>query len=41
MDPITAVLAIVGAGVGYGASTYQTKKKLGTAEAQVEKELKK
>lgn len=41
MDPITAVLVIGGLAVGFGASTYQTKKKLGSAEAQVEKELEK
>ena len=41
MDPITIVLAIIGIGAGYGASTFQTKKKLGTAEEKVEKELEK
>lgn len=37
---LAIVLAIVGAGLGYGASTAVTKKKLGTVEAAAEKELK-
>lgn len=41
MDPITIALAVVGLGAGYAASTYQTKRKIGTAEAQAEKELEK
>lgn len=41
MDPITIVLALVGIGVGFGASTVVTKRKLGSAEEQAEKELKK
>ncbi len=41
MEPITLLLVAVGAAAGFGASTYATKKKLGSAEAQVEKELKK
>jgi len=41
MDPITLVLAIIGIGVGYGASTAITKQKVGSAEERVEKELKK
>ncbi len=41
MDPITIILALAGIGAGYGASTYTSKKKLGSAEARVEKELKK
>ncbi|MGI9027752.1 MAG: ribonuclease Y [Candidatus Saccharimonadales bacterium] len=39
MDPITIVLALIGIGVGYGASTVATKRKLGSAELQAEKEL--
>ncbi len=38
---LAIVLAIVGAGAGYGASTVMTKKKLGSVEAAAEKELKK
>ncbi len=41
MDPITIVLALAGIGVGFGASTYTSKKKVGSAEERVEKELKK
>ena len=41
MDPITIVLALVGLGVGFGANTVITKKKLGSAEAQAKKELEK
>lgn len=41
MEPITIVLAIVGIGAGYGASTVVTKKKLGGAQDAAEKELKK
>lgn len=41
MEPITIVLALAALGAGYGASTVQTKRKLGTAEQQIEKELKK
>lgn len=41
MDPITILLAIAGIGVGFGASTYASKKKVGSAEERVEKELKK
>ncbi|MDB5163494.1 MAG: rny [Candidatus Saccharibacteria bacterium] len=37
MDPITIVLAVAGLGVGFGASTVVTKKKLGSAEAEAEK----
>lgn len=39
MDPITIVLALVGIGIGFGASTITTKKKLGSAEEQANKEL--
>ncbi len=39
MDPITIVLAIAGIGLGFGASTVATKKKLGTAEADADKKL--
>jgi ribonuclease Y len=41
MDPITIVLAVAGIGAGYGASTVITKRKIGTAQEQAEKELKK
>jgi ribonuclease Y len=41
MDPITFVLALVGAGIGFGANQAITKKKLGSAEEAAEKELKK
>lgn len=41
MDPITIVLAVVGIGVGFGASTAVTKKKLGSAQEAADKELKK
>jgi len=41
MDPITIVLALIGIGAGYGASTYLTKQKLGKAEEKAEKERKK
>ena len=41
MLPLTIVLTLVGAGAGFGASTYVTKKKMGSVEAQAEKELKK
>jgi ribonucrease Y len=39
MEPITIVLAIVGLGVGYVFSQTQTKKKLGSAEAEAAKQL--
>lgn len=39
MDPLSIVLAIVGLGAGYGASTYATKKKSADAENKAEKEL--
>lgn len=39
MDIIAIVLAIAGVGVGFGASTYTTKKKLGSAEDAAKKEL--
>jgi len=41
MDPITIVLAVAGIGIGFGASTTITKKKLGSAQDAAEKELKK
>jgi ribonucrease Y len=41
MDPITIVLALVGIGAGYAASTVTTKRKLGSAEKEAEKELEK
>lgn len=39
MEPITIALAIAGAVAGYGASTVTTKRKIGTASAQAQKEL--
>jgi ribonuclease Y len=41
MDPITIVLALVGAGVGFGASTVITKQKRGSLELHAEKEAEK
>jgi len=41
MDPITIVLAVVGIGLGFGANTVITKRKLGSAEEAAAKELKK
>jgi len=38
MDPITIVAAIVALGAGFGASTYVSKQKIGSAEAEVNKE---
>jgi ribonuclease Y len=39
MIALAIILAIAGLGVGYGASTYTTKKKLGSAEDAAKKEL--
>jgi ribonuclease Y len=39
MDPITLVLAVVGIGAGFGASQVVTRRKIGSAEKQAEKEL--
>ena len=41
MDPITIVLAVVGIAVGFGANTVVTKRKVGSAQDQAEKELSK
>lgn len=41
MDPITIVLAVAGLGVGFGANTVLTKRKLGSAQEQADKELSK
>ena len=41
MDPITIVLTVAGLGIGFGASTAVTKKRLGSAQDAAEKELKK
>jgi ribonuclease Y len=41
MDPITIVLALVGIGVGAGASNVAAKRKLGTAQDEAKKELSK
>lgn len=39
MDPITIVLAVAGLAVGFGANTYLTKQRVGSAQDQAEKEL--
>lgn len=39
MDVIALLLAVAGIGVGYGANQVMTKKKLGSAEAEADKEL--
>lgn len=39
MEPITIVLAVIGLAVGFGASTAVTKQKVGSAEANAQKEL--
>ncbi|HSX44990.1 MAG TPA: ribonuclease Y [Candidatus Saccharimonadales bacterium] len=39
MDPITIVLALVGIGVGFGANTVVTRKKLGSVQDAANKEL--
>lgn len=39
MDPITIVLAVAGLAVGFGTNTVLTKRKLGSAQEQAEKEL--
>jgi len=41
MDPITLVLAALGVAAGFGANTVITKRKLGSAQDQAEKELSK
>ncbi len=41
MEILAVILAVAGLGVGYGASTYTTKKKLGSAEVVAKKELEK
>ncbi len=41
MGPLAIILAVAGLGVGYGASTYTTKKKLGSAADAATKELEK
>lgn len=41
MDPITIVIAVAGAAVGFGANTVITKKRLGSAQDQADKELSK
>ncbi len=41
MEIIAIVLAVVGAGVGFGSSQVLTKKKLGSAEKEAEKQLSK
>ncbi|MBP9812969.1 ribonuclease Y [Candidatus Saccharibacteria bacterium] len=39
MDPITIALAIIGVGAGYGVSQVATKKKIGSAAHEAEKQL--
>lgn len=39
MDPITLVLAALGLAVGFGANSFVTKRKLGSAQDQADKEL--
>jgi len=41
MIPITIVLALAGAALGFGANTVLTRKKIGSADAQAKKELEK
>jgi ribonuclease Y len=41
MEPITLILAVVGIGAGFGASTYVQKQKSGQVEANAKKELEK
>ena len=41
MTPIAIILALAGVGAGFGASTVVTKRKLGSAQDAVDKELKK
>ncbi len=41
MEPITLLLVVVGAGAGFGANQYMTRKRLGSAEEAADKELKK
>ena len=39
MEPISLVLAVIGIGAGFGASTVITKRRIGSAEARADKEL--
>jgi ribonucrease Y len=39
MDPITIVLAVAGLAIGFGTNTVLTKRKLGSAQEQADKEL--
>jgi len=39
MDPVTLVLALVGVALGFGANTVVTKRRVGSAEDQAQKEL--
>src|SRR5258705_13729359 len=41
MDPITIVLAVAGLAIGFGTNTALTKRKLGSAQDQADKELSK
>jgi hypothetical protein len=39
MDPITIVLALVGIGAGFGVSQVVTRRKIGSAAHEAEKQL--
>jgi ribonuclease Y len=39
MDPVTIVLAVAGLAIGFGANTVLTKRKLGSAQLQADKEI--
>ena len=39
MEPIGIILAVVAAGAGFGASQVITRKKIGNAESEAEKQL--
>lgn len=41
MDPITIVLALIGAGIGFGANQVLTKRRLGSAQEQADKDREK
>jgi len=41
MDPITIIIAVVAVGAGFGASTYTSQKKIGSAEAVAKKDREK
>ena len=39
MDPITIVLAVAGLAAGFGANSVMTKRRIGSAQDQAEKQL--